>query len=315
MNICFYNNFHRGDIHFSRSFVRYAMGVIKRCDPDAKFYYYHPNQSECVSDIPDLTHVNGRVPHHPGDERYGSSFSSDDNNIYINTWIGQDNGNWVRDYGGCTFRGNLDMWERIMQAIYEFYGQPVVKFPDRTDVSDNPPHTKYNKCDEFLPEIDYSKYTTINVDDHMNNTKGKFRKRIFVSNGMVLSGQAMNFDFDPMIETIAGALPDVAFYMTNTNKVNKQNVFSTAEIIKASHCDLNENAYLSRFCDVIIGRASGPWSFALTRENVQDPNKTWFAFTNSYREGFWHYEGAGNYEWYGGCVEHIIQQKIAAVCS
>mgnify|MGYP001383102962 CR=1 FL=1 len=78
MNICFFNNFHRGDIHFSRSFVRHAMSVVKRFDPDAKFYYYHPNQTECVSDIPDLTHVNGRVPHHPGDERYGSIFSADD---------------------------------------------------------------------------------------------------------------------------------------------------------------------------------------------------------------------------------------------
>ena len=316
MNIRFFNNFHRGDIHFSRTFVRHAMNEIRKMDPSAKFFYHHPNQPECVSDIPDLTHVPDRAPQlQTPDPLYGDVWGVVGEDMCINTWIGAGQMKWTQPYGGCTFRGNLDMWEHIMSAVYNFYDKPFVPFPKRPEVKPDPPHKPMTSCDHLLPWIDWKGYNTVFVDDHMSATKGKYRQRVFVSNGMVLSGQAINFDFSPIIGTLAKAAPDVAFYMSNTHPLNHENVYTNADIIKSNKCDLNENAYIAMFCDVIVGRASGPWSFATMRETCQDPNKIWLNFANSYREGLWHYEGQGEYRHYNGGDTRRVQAMIAEAIS
>jgi hypothetical protein len=52
----------------------------------------------------------------------------------------------------------------------------------------------------------------------------------------------------------------------------------TGDIIKVENSDLNEISYLSTFCDIIVGRSSGPFTFSNVKENIFDGNKAFLCF-------------------------------------
>jgi hypothetical protein len=66
-----------------------------------------------------------------------------------------------------------------------------------------------------------------------------------------------------------------------------KNLYFTSDIINATNGDLNENSFVSTFCNLIIGRSSGPYCFTQTSENYSDPNKTFLCFDNTITNGFW----------------------------
>ena len=113
---------------------------------------------------------------------------------------------------------------------------------------------------------------------------------------------------------IAEDHPECAFYMTDNSSLEGPNIYSTRELINKDGCDLNENSYLSRSCDVLVGRASGPFAFSCCHDNFMDKNKTLCIFTNGIGEGAWFTDGQCTYEW---CksedlikIENIIRTSI-----
>jgi hypothetical protein len=52
-----------------------------------------------------------------------------------------------------------------------------------------------------------------------------------------------------------------------------------SDIIQQEGCDLNEISYLSTFCNMIIGRGSGPQTFSITKRNLNDPDKIFVFLT------------------------------------
>ena len=50
---------------------------------------------------------------------------------------------------------------------------------------------------------------------------------------------------------------------------------------------MNEISYLSTFCDLIIGRNSGPFCFASNKENINSINKTFYAFNDRKTDCFY----------------------------
>jgi hypothetical protein len=104
-------------------------------------------------------------------------------------------------------------------------------------------------------------------------------KKILFSNGPCLSGQCdYTGDMSPIIEIIAENNPNKTFIATHPFDCSLDNVVFTSDIIKSNQCDLNEISYLSTFCDIIVGRNSGPFCFASTKNNLKDPNKIFYAF-------------------------------------
>jgi len=53
MELIFYNNYHNGDIHLSRNFVK---DIIKKTNYD-KYSYIHNNSSTILKDINNLTYI------------------------------------------------------------------------------------------------------------------------------------------------------------------------------------------------------------------------------------------------------------------
>jgi len=285
---------------------------ISKIHPDTNFFYYHKNPPECILDIENLQHI----PYNEmktGDI-HRIRFYAEGDDIYINTWIGCWKISCVNDMmvhpqnefryievepGGCTISGNEVLYQDTYDDMLNYFGIKL-ELPST------------NEC---IPRIDYSHYHIKEIDKHIEETKDKFRKRIFISNGITLSGQSLNFNFDQIIYDVAPLYPDCAFYMTSEVPYSQEllpNVYNTRNIIGYDGCDLNENSYLSTKCDYIVGRASGPFAFSLVQENYMDKNKTICVISNNKFEGFWYDGGEVQYDWINtsGWTENITTMSI-----
>ena len=304
MNINFINHFHNGDIHYSRNFIKLIISDILNVLPESKFYYYHPNPKKCILDIDELeykhiTELDSLVSNH--------RFFITDGNVYINTWVGS------KDHSGISCVSGLGATMKAHNRLYDAHKKDILE------------HLQI-KLSEFteennIPIIDYTKYHISNIDEHISKTD--YRKRFFISNGITLSGQSLNFNFDQIIYYVASIYPDCAFYMTSdfSFPTDLPNVYNTRNIIGYDGCDLNENSYLSTKCDYIVGRASGPFAFAHVKENYMDENKTICAISNNKLEGFWYDGGKVQYDWINtsGWTENIqtmsiVKDKLIEFC-
>lgn len=249
-SICFFNHYHNGDLAHSKSFIKEITSNIK-----TKFYYGHGNSSIVISDL-NVQHA--PVPNIGCYEK----FLDTEEIFYINTWIGcyfiGDNGDRT---GICTLTYFYNMFDEIYQKINQVFG---------TNLSLN--ETK----ELYLPFVDYSKFDCSKVDEFLSNHKGK---KILLSNGPCYSGQCDYVgDMEPIITNIAEQNPDKIFICTHKFNSNLNNIKFTNDIIDFNGCDLNEISYLSTFCDIIVGRNSGPFCFCTTFDNLNNPDKIFYAF-------------------------------------
>lgn len=249
--VVFFNMFHYGDLHVSRGLVR---EVSKRCVAKGiKCEYFHNYSNDVLKDIEDVQlvkvqyNITNITPSHVvGDV------------LFINTWYGG-NQNIFNSYG-LTF-----------DTLYRSFKE-AVKVLDIDFDSINPI--------DMFPSINYEKYQIENARLWLErNNTGK--RKVFISNGLTLSGQFENFSFSNIINRLARDYPDTQFLISNdeVGVHEKDNIIFTKNIIGKNGNDLNENSYLASNCDVIIGRFSGTYTFAMTKENYFDKPKHFVVFT------------------------------------
>jgi hypothetical protein len=255
--IVFVNHFHNGDLHISREFIRkikkqfpqYAYGYANRCDPYV------------LKDL-GLNHYDSRSIN------FGSEFNGHlqiGNKIYLNTWYGACKGKF-NCACGIAFDALYSLFDHYLKAV----------FNSSIQVLDGDP-TK------FFPTIDFSHYAIDSAKSYMDAAGPKWVKKIFFSNGAVLSGQAVNVSLAPMINQMAYKYQTDLFIYTNEDRgiTPRHNVVCTKSIInKALSCDLNENAYIAERSDIIVGNSSGAYTFALTQNNLFKLNKLMVSFSS-----------------------------------
>jgi hypothetical protein len=247
--LVFYNSCGAGDIFESREFIKDYMKLF----PAKEYYYAHKQHPRILSDMPNLKYtkleefMNIKMP-----------FINVENSLYINTWIGRSN-KYVIGTGGC-----------VVERLYEMHNE-IIKVLANTTL----PRSVY----EYVPNIDFSYYDVSGVDKFIK-TERKNRRIVLIDNGKVLSKQAENFDFTPVILRLAQEFRDIIFVITHEISTELPNIFTTASIIKSKYnFDLNEIAYLSKFCGTLIGRCSGPHTFCQILDNWRDVNKALLSFT------------------------------------
>lgn len=244
MNLC-----HNGDIHISRGLVRETAKICESrgiaCD------YYHINDPCLLADIPYVKYA-GQGCELPQD--YKSAPRGD--TLFINTWYCSDPENYSKysmtfDNLYYTFKDALKFLDIAIETI------PVL---------------------DLFPSIDFAYFEIAKAKEWL---ECHIKKRVFVANGHALSGQSHNFSFGDILNRLAADNPNIDFLITNSDpKLGRlANTHLTSNIILKNGCDLNENAYLAANCDLIIGRCSGPYSFAMTRETYFENPKTFLAFT------------------------------------
>lgn len=267
--ITFINYYNKGDIHVSRGFVKKIIEKVRSLNLDIKFAYSHKHDPDLLKDIQYLDFdKDGLLAFHnfctsQGLNPQHTDVFNIDGNYYFNTWYAQKERKYLDEHG-ITFDTLYFIFDDICKKILNF---------SLEDISDN--------LLDFYPDIDFTKFDTKNIDNWIADNK--FNKKIFVANGHSLSGQSYNVNFTRLITDIAKKKTDTYFLLTNIEdgKISLPNVIYTDDIIKKnSFNDLNENAYLSTFCDVIIGRGSGASSFAFNCKNILNSNIIFIYFCN-----------------------------------
>ena len=264
-NIVFYNHFHNGDIHVSREFVRRLSDAFRNRFPDVNISYSHRNNGNCIADIPGLGY--NQVPIN-WNEHEGTFVRGD--TIFINTWYAQRHFHYMNTYG-ITFDCLYVMFDEMCKNHFNF---------TLAELEPNP--------EKWFPKIDFSKYEISAAKNFLDNKPGK---KVLVANGNALSGQADNFPMIPIITNLAAMHPDMTFILTNNeSSLPLPNMIYSSSIIQKNTFDLNENGFVSSYCDVIIGRASGAYTFSFVQENLFERPKRHICFSNlipSKENTFW----------------------------
>lgn len=257
--VVFFNHFHNGDIHVSRGFVRQIMNKVHQLEPSTQFVYTHKMSPDLLSDIPNLMYDRSAL-NNVGSEHNNLVVNGD--NIYINTWYGQQHFKYMNRHG-VTIDTIYDALDDSCKSLWGF---------SLSDISADP--------SVFFPIIDYTRIQTSKVQNWLNVHLGQ---KILIENGPALSNQSDYFPMGTMIENLARKYPDKLFILTSPENVvdTNGNIFHSDTITqRQGRNDLNEISYLSTHCDVIIGRASGVWSFTLTQENLFKRRIKYLCFSN-----------------------------------
>ena len=231
--------------------------------------YYHNLNFPLLDDIDGLIEIKG-IP-----ENY-DMHSSDFNNKKINTWIGQKNMEYFKKYEiGCTLKNYLS----FIYEVQDFFDVPRQNF------------------EFYLPEVNFNKiklYEELKVKT--SELSKKYKLLILICNGDVNSGQSLNFDFSPIVDNLSELHKDVLFLLTEKKDLVKDNIIFTSDMTSLSP-DLLQISYISTKCNIIIGRASGPYSYSLVKENILDINKKFISFNNSPIEANYYNNLGFNLEW------------------
>ncbi len=246
--VCFFNFYHNGDLFHSKPFVR---EVIKNLGKD-RVLYAHNKDHRVIEDL-DIQSVRLQGI----SDKIKIFRPKDPDMLFVNTWIGS----YFDKYTGeCTLNFNMKMWADIYEDINNVFNKKM----------------KLGAIENYLPYIDYTKYDLANVRSFIDNES---RPRILFCNGPAMSGQCeYNGAMEWIINPLAEKNPDIMFITTHKISTNTENVIYAGDIIKSDRCDLNEIAYLSKFCDLVVGRNSGPFCFASTGENLNNTAMTFYAF-------------------------------------
>lgn len=279
-NILFYNLWHNGDVFSGRGYIKTIIGSL----PETKFGYYHKNNPKVVMDLvttkfkPDLTkwqveQLNFR------------KIYETEQTIYINTWVGtyfHQHATRMQDFPDVIV--NLsDEGHANYLSLHKMYTF-IVNFLNQNhscniQLKDNPL--------EYVPDIDWSiQYDIQPANDFFIKTLGK--KRYLFCNGIVRSNQSTLGNISKVIQTLAQQHSEDIFICTEKFETYLQNIFFTGDIFSIP-CDLNEIAYLSTFCDVIVGKNSGPFMFTHIKPNINNQSKVFVAFSNHVSDCYPHH--------------------------
>lgn len=252
-SICFFCHFHNGDIYHVREFLIDVSSQLK-----TKYFIAHGNSHMLTHDI-DIEHIDLSTLSLLSGKHY-HKFIDTEQCLYVNTWIGAyfspDN-----EYNmECSLRG----FHRMFSHIYKVIGETF-----KIDLN-------LGNVENYYPSINYKKFDCDSIDEFMSkNTNDK----ILISNGPALSCQTTyNTDMSEIIEPLSKEYPDNIFILTKKFNTTSSNIKFTDDIINSKTCDLNEISYISKFCKLIVGRNSGPFCFAVTKENINDESKKFLAF-------------------------------------
>jgi len=252
-NIIFFNHYHRGDLHTHKEFIR----QIQTEHPDFNYTYLHQNPVKLTDEMG--IQYAGSPVHLSSKE----SFYGGENTLYINTWVGCQWDVFCK-HGGINMHTLYEQWEHIYDVINNTFDTEL--------------ELKESK-EEYLPRINYSFLYLSSIDSYV---KSNNNKKILICNNAPNSNQSFSNNMEQFIIPLAEDNKDIHFILTNKLSKKLDNILYTEEIIQVKQCDLQEISYLSKFCDSIIGKNSGPYVFCETYDNYMDSNKTFISFNTKH---------------------------------
>lgn len=255
----------------SKEFIRHIINEL----PDFKFGYYHLNHPKTTKDL-GLEYL-GRPSF-----RENSKFVEEGDTLNINSWIGAYHPIHTNELphfwnGGINYICLYNTWEYIFSKINSYFGTNL-------KIKESP--------NDYVPTINYEVFDVSDYDNFLKERKET--KKILFSNGKAMSGQSFHEDMSSIISYFATKYSQHDFICTTKFNTDLKNIFFTDDIYQEKDelidvnvpwndrilksCDLNEISYLSRGCDIIVGKNSGPFIYCMTKENFMKENKYIISF-------------------------------------
>ena len=260
--VIFFNSFHNGDVHLSRTFAE-EVGKFLLNNLGVASYYAHNNE---LSLLKDMDYVKS-VPMNFEIEKNIPSKKQNET-VYLNTWYGVERFAWIKRYG-ITYN--------CLYHLFEAHLNRYFKLSLKNISSD---------LEYFFPAIKFERFFIDEIANWVD--KYRDRKKVFISNCEGYSGQPkMHEQFNMAAEILAARYPSFLFILTNEAPATGNNIIYSKEIIKKAGNDLNENAFLSTKCDIIVGNCSGPHTFAYNKTNFFESTKSIIVFSHTGIEGTW----------------------------
>jgi hypothetical protein len=280
----FFNMFRNGDSFIVREFVR---EIIQKC-PEYNWHYAHGNHPDSLKDLP-CNYIS--IPHHPdvcnstGCETHEVSHLlprhkmllphetirrlSPESNLYINTWTGCYHGHFFPVGHYANMHELIRIWQHIGQKL-----SPIL---NKSILFDKP-------IVEYFPVVNESMFDVSIAENFVKQLHNEgYKHCILWANGDSLSNQSKLQSLNHTLVMMAKEFPRVAMIATAPFERTMKNLYFTQEIF-GKKFDLPQISVLSAHCNIIVGKNSGPYTFANTKKNVLDSNKTFISFSNAARD-------------------------------
>lgn len=265
MNIIFYNHFGNGDLIESRQF---ALAFMRLAGVKTAYYAHKPQYAGSFEDLPQLEYTPLTNEMNPGKGITVVGLPGS-KRMFVNTWVGRghdqkQNGYVLQPGVGCVLERIHQMWNDLTVEA----GLPLL------------PGTLV----EYLPVIDYTQvHIASPLRCYLRDNLG--RKLVLICNGKTTSNQCSNFDYAPILDHLPRR-EDLRYLLTERVPLaGRSDVEFTDDLTQREHLanhrgwDLTAISYLSRYCDVIVGRCSGAQMYAQVLENWMDSRKTLVCLT------------------------------------
>jgi hypothetical protein len=276
-NILFYNLWHNGDVFSGRGYIKRIIDAI----PNAKFGYYHKNHSKIVSDLTKITFEPDLNKLQVDLLNFRKIFETD-KTIYINTWVGTyflQHQQRMVDFPSVTINlpGEEHANYRSLHKMYQFIINYLNSYHScKIELPDDPL--------ECVPEISWDKYQIEPVKKLLSHNK----KMHLFCNGKVRSSQSSIGNMQNVVSTLASSHSNELFICCEKFDTSLQNILFTDDIFHLEN-DLNEISFLSTHCATIVGKNSGPFMFTHVKDNINNPNTTFVAFSNRVSDCYTHH--------------------------
>lgn len=262
-NVYFYNFYGNGDVHLSRNFVKYLSDQILADN----YYYVHKRHPRLTLDLePKIKTITRQSL---GTDSLGVYEKDED--LYVNVWIGAYNHKCHSRYG-LSFLGYKYLHNEHLRNL-------------------NLPEINVEDVD-LIPTIDFNKYNLDNKEHLIPNGKN-----VLFCNNNTLSGQANNTNMDGMLNRLSNIYTDHNFIVTNNTTVTNKNVISISDIFGKLDSDIIECAFVSKYCDYVIGKSSGPYTYSLIKENLLDTNKKFICYCGTRLWTYWYVDHKCSTKW------------------
>ena len=252
--VIFYNCWGHGDIHLVRGLIKKSIELFKGIGIN-NFEFCHAKDPCLIADV--------NISVSKAEYSFCKSITHSDvkvvkGTLYFNTWAGQCKYAYTKAYG-FTFKSLCKAFENNLRkvGINYFFDNCVL---------------------DVFPDIDFSKFHVGKVNKYVRRKPDL----IFVSDEKGRSGQGNYYSFRKIVQELSPQYPKYTFIIANKDlNIAEGNLISASRIIGKPGNDLNESAYLSTFCKLIIGKVTGSFSYALNKRNLYDKESVFLAFSSS----------------------------------
>jgi hypothetical protein len=250
--LIFFNHWRNGDTFLNRTYVR---DICNKLYKERDFYYAHNNHESVTQDLPCKKLTIADVPE---GLTFWHKFANPNDTLYVNTWIGC----WIGVHMSEKDHANFITVYKAWCDIYRMLNL-------------EPPTDYY----EFLPQLDLDHFNlkpaTKWLDEHED------KPFVLICNGKQQSEQSDMGNMHRIIDLVSNDYPDYNFLVCDKLNLEKKNVFYTDDLFGGPTGNLPHISYMSNFSKLIIGKNSGPFTFAHNFLNNSNPDQTFLCFSKN----------------------------------